>query len=70
MFAVNGDLNDRGGHMPRRWHIGYEIDCPIFPEIPTNGLPSKAELEKFILNVLFMPVLRRQRPKKILHRLI
>jgi hypothetical protein len=70
MVVVNGSPQDRGGHMPRRWHIGYEIECLMFPEVPTNELPSKAELEKFVLEVLWMPILRRKRPSKVLHRLI
>jgi len=70
MFVVNGDPESRGGHMPQRWHIGYEIECSLFPEIPGNATPSKSELEKFILEILFMPVLRQRRPKKILRRLI
>lgn len=70
MVVVNGDPHSKGGHMPNRWHIGYEIECPMFPEVPTNELPSKAELKKFILDVLYMPILRRKRPLKVLHRLI
>ncbi|MGD0511182.1 MAG: hypothetical protein ABSA33_05070, partial [Candidatus Micrarchaeaceae archaeon] len=55
MVVVNGEPQSRGGHMPRRWHIGYEIECPMFPEVPTSELPSKAELEKFVMDTMWMP---------------
>jgi hypothetical protein len=67
MFVINGE---HGGHMNQRWHIGYEIECPMFPDVPTSGTPSKAELEKFIMDVLWMPLLRTHRPRKLLRRLV
>lgn len=56
--------------MSERWEVGYEIDCPMFPEVPTNNLPSKKEIEEFVLEVLWMPLLRSMRPLKALRRLI
>ena len=67
MFVINGK---HGGYSPTRWHIGYEIECKMFPDVPTTGTPSRSALEKFIMEVLFMPVLRTHRPLKVLHRLI
>jgi hypothetical protein len=67
MFVVNGE---HGGHMNQRWHIGYEIECPMFPDVPTSGTPSKTELEHFIEEILWMPILRSHRPKKLLRRLV
>lgn len=56
--------------MDQRWHIGYTIQCNVFPDVPAVGAPSKAELEKFILDVLWMPVLREARPLGLQYRLI
>lgn len=67
MFVVNGE---HGGHLNQRWHIGYEIECAMFPDVPTSGTPSKAELERFIEEILYMPILRTHRPAKLLHRLV
>lgn len=65
MYAYN-----EGVRMDQRWHIGYTIDCNVFPEVPAVGAPSKAELERFILDVLWMPVLRESRPLGLQYRLI
>lgn len=67
MFVVN---DEKGGHLNQRWHVGYEIECSMFPDLPNSGTPSKAELEKFILDVLWMPLLRTFRPQKLLRRLV
>ena len=61
---------DHGSNSPERWVIGYDIVCPIYPDLPSQHLPSKAEIEKFILQVLWMPLLRSMRPNTALHRLI
>jgi len=53
-----------------RWCIGYDIDCPFYPELPNNFIPSKAELERFILEVLWKPILRTSRPLNMSYRLI
>lgn len=66
MFAEN----ERQSRSPERWIIGYEITCPVFPDIPTSHTPSRAELENFILDVLWMPLLRSMRPQKMTHRLV
>jgi len=62
--------NDYSRSMDQRWHLGYEIVCPIFPDLPTNQLPSKAEIEKFVLDILWRPVMMSARPLKTLRRLI
>jgi hypothetical protein len=56
--------------LPERWCIGYNISCSMYPDIPNNHLPSKAELERFILDILWMPILRSARPVNTNHRLI
>lgn len=66
MFAEN----ERQSRSPERWIIGYEITCPVFPDIPTSHTPSRAEIEAFVLDVLWMPILRSARPQKLLHRLV
>jgi len=53
-----------------KWSVGYEIVCKQFPSIPGNPLPTRLELEKFILNVLLMPVLKIHRPDGFHHRLV
>lgn len=65
MFAYR----DHGSNSTERWVIGYEISCNIYPDLPTQHLPSRDQLEKFVMDVLFMPHLRAIRPKKVLNRL-
>lgn len=65
MFAYR----DKGSQSSERWIIGYEISCSIYPDLPTQHLPSRNQLEKFVMDVLFMPNLRAIRPKKVLNRL-
>lgn len=55
--------------MTGRWHIGYTIDCPFYPDIPAKPLASKTELEKFIIDVMWEPIIKMNRPLKINHRL-
>lgn len=61
---------NEGASLRDRWHVGYEIVCNHYPDIPGNHLPSKAEIERFILHVLWMPVLKAHRPQGFNHRLI
>jgi hypothetical protein len=65
MFAYR----DHGSNSTDRWIIGYEVSCHIYPDLPTQHLPSRDQLEKFVMDVLFMPHLRAIRPKKLLNRL-
>lgn len=53
---------NEGAKLDQRWHFGYEIRVDKFPYIPGNPLPSNAELEKFVLEVLYLPILRAYRP--------
>lgn len=55
---------------PERWLVGYEITVPFFPEIPNNELPSKTEMEEFVLQVMWLPLIRAMRPVGMGHRLI
>jgi hypothetical protein len=61
---------DHGSNSSERWVIGYEITCEIFPDLPDQHLPTKQQIEHFILELLWMPHLRAIRPKKMLHRLV
>lgn len=54
----------------QRWRVGYEIVVRHFPELPGKHIPSKAELERFVLDILWMPVLKSHRPDGFHHRLI
>lgn len=54
----------------QRWRVGYEIVCHHFPDLPGKHLPSKAELEKFVLDILWTPILKSHRPDGFHHRLI
>lgn len=65
MYAYN-----EGANLVDRWHIGYEINIMHFPDIPNNYVPSKAELERFILDILYMPILKSHRPFGVTHKLL
>jgi len=54
----------------QRLHFGYRITVPMFPRMPDNSIPKKQELEEFILNILWMPILKSHRPFKLAHRLL
>jgi hypothetical protein len=62
--------NDYADNMKDRWVVGYDIHCPMYPDLPTNHTPSKAEIERFVLDVCWMPLLRAMRPLRTTHRLI
>ena len=53
-----------------RWHIGYRIKVSAYPAIPGHAAPSKSELERFVLDVLWDSAFRMNRPNGLLHRLI
>jgi hypothetical protein len=57
-------------NLPERWHVGYEISIPMFPTLPNEMLPSRQEVEDFILNILWLPLVRSMRPIGMQHRLI
>lgn len=59
-----------GAEMSGRWHIGYTIDCQFYPDIPARPLASQAELERFILDVIWSPIIKMNRPIGVLHRLL
>lgn len=56
--------------LPERWLVGYEISIPFYPDLPNNELPSRKEMERFVLDILWMPLIRSMRPKGLNHRLI
>lgn len=61
---------NEGASLSQRWHVGYEIAVHRFPDLPGRHLPSKGELETFILDIMWMPILRSHRPLGFHHRLI
>jgi hypothetical protein len=61
---------NEGASMSQRWHVGYEIICNQFPDIPGKHTPTKEQIETFILDILWMPVLKSRRPIGWHHRLI
>lgn len=63
-------VQNQGALAKDRWIMGYDIRVDLFPEIPNRQLPSKSELERFILNTLWMPVLRSHRPLGLSHKLL
>lgn len=52
-----------GANMPLRWHIGYEIKLDILPALP-NPLASDADMEAFILRVLWPHVMSDMRTRE------
>jgi len=64
MFANADDIDKQS------WNLGYEIVCPIYPDLPDQHTPSKAEIENFVLKILWMPLLKAVRPRQLTHRLI
>lgn len=54
----------------QQWHIGYQLFIQQFPDVPGNHLPSRAEIERFVMNVLFLPVLKSSRPHGYHRRLL
>lgn len=66
-FSVYSDYDIAG---QQQWHVGYEISCSMFPEIPGHHLATKCDLEAFLMNVLWMPVLKSHRPYQYHRRLI
>lgn len=63
-------IANEGARMSNRWTFGYEIACPYFPEIPGNYTPSNTELEAFVSNVMYKPIVRSIRPLGVMHRLL
>ena len=61
--------NDAPG-LPERWVVGYEITVPAIPHLEDVTFPSQEQLEQFILDSMWMPLLRSMRFKKWEHRLI
>lgn len=52
-----------GANMPLRWHIGYEIALDILPALP-NQMASNAEIETFVLKVLWHHVMLDTRTRE------
>ena len=65
MFVYNAHANAE-----LQWHIGYQIAIPLFPDVPGNHVPSAGDLERFITNVLWTPVMKSNRPHGYHRRLL
>lgn len=63
-------LANEGAQMMQRWAFGYHIVVPINPYIPGRPNPSQDEQERFILKVLYEPILRSIRPIGMTTRLV
>lgn len=63
-------IANEGARMSNRWTFGYEIAIPWFPEMPGKHAPSNTELETFIANVMYRPIVRAIRPIGVMHRLL
>lgn len=63
-------IYNEGANGTQRWHVGYEIVCNQFPDMPGRHLPSKGELETFILEIIWLPILKSHRPQGFHRRLI
>lgn len=61
---------NEGVQMTQRWFFGYHIHVPIDPFIPGRSNPSTEEQERFILKVLYEPILRSIRPVGMTTRLV
>lgn len=64
------EVLNHSGQATMHWVLKYIVTVNIFPEVPGNEVPSKSELETFILKVLWMPVLRSLRPAGVHHKLV
>lgn len=63
-------IANEGARMTQRWSFGYEIWIPMYPSVPGKHTPSNAELESFILETMYAPLVRGIRPLGTMHRLI
>lgn len=63
-------MYNEGAGMSQRWHIGYTMTIDILPSIPGKPLATDADIEKFIMDVMYMPILRCYRPVNGLTNLV
>lgn len=63
-------IRNSGANLSQRWFFGYTLTIPVFPHIPGNHTPSTKELEKFVMDIIYLPILRAFRPLKSNNRLI
>lgn len=68
--GVSFFIANEGANMSQRWSFGYRIVVPIDPYIPGRNNPSQEEQERFILKILYEPVLRSIRPIGMTTRLV
>lgn len=63
-------VRNAGARLNQRWFFGYTITVNVFPHIPGNHTPSTKEIEKFVMDVIYLPILRAFRPLKSNNRLV
>jgi len=61
---------NEGADLSQRWHFGYDIEINIFPNVPGKPLATTQEQERFVLDVMYLPLLRAYRPLNSIQRLI
>lgn len=61
---------NEGARMSQRWSFGYEIAIPMFPTVSGTHTPSNSELEHFILDVVYKPLVKAIRPLGTMHKLL
>lgn len=61
---------NRDADGPLRWNLGYEVEVPLHPDLPGNHTPTAQDLEAFALNVLWLPVMKSNRPQGWHRRLL
>jgi len=64
VFVYNDSING-----PRRWHIGYEIKCPIAPMWSSDGPADAATKEQYVLDNLWAPLMNTYRERRRLDRI-
>ena len=60
---------NEGASLDQRWHFGYDLLIDIFPSLPGKRLATTHEQEKFILETMYLPLVRCYRPLNSMHRL-
>jgi hypothetical protein len=55
-------IANSGANLKARWSIGYEIVVPVFPQARGNNASSNKELESFVINAMWLPLVRGIRP--------
>lgn len=57
-------LYNEGARMSQRWVLGYTIRVREYPVVPNMPAATTLELERFILENMYLPILKSNRPLK------